>query len=660
MASQAFSQFVITDGTTVIDLLELGKYGFGIGIEAYQPGRPQLKDGGVWRDSPFVNGRQLAYSVKQNVNDAITLQFSYRSHNEIIQAQETLDLMIEKALAYWGTDWQDDPIYIKAQALGETNPRYALIYNMSFDGYQDPFHEPYALTGPPPYLANGIVLGIERSVWLENAPGTGTAISFFHEDHTDETTSGLHIGNYRNAGLTHIYRYTGSFGSNMLSSSLPYALFSGTIAVGSIVYFGAPTPFFGLSFDLSVAMSASAWTITWEYSTAGATWTELDITSTYSDFAGTGVQYIVWGHDDGSGVMEMSESIGAAWTTESVNSVDQYWVRARVSALTGSATAPTQQTRQPYATAVPYAKTDSDQIDGTIDALSRLNLEAARVLQANYVNSVLIGLRSVDRGSNFTAYINLKTANNPTGISVSDEGSTVYTDTYKSPCGYVIRWTAGASESLAARAIITFSNTIAGDFYGRFRLFVRLNYTDTTGASLLRYRINDAGGETVRTGRTVPLPATPSNYEFYLADLGYISLPTTSLVKQSESVAGFAIAIDAYTINTKIIDLIDVFLLPVDEWSATISGGDQVNTYPLFDVDSIVYPKQQLRALQRTANGSQIGRVMDVVANGEAILHVNAVQALWAIRKHGDAANLLYVDEVAGYRQQRYHNLRSA
>jgi len=265
MANQAFSQFIITDGTTIIDLLELNRYGFGIGMESYTPGRRQLKGGGVWQDSPFANGRQLAYSAKENVNDAVTLQISYRSHNEIIQAQETIDLMIEKALAYWGTDWQDDPVYIKAQALGETNARYALIYNMSFGEYQDPFHEPYALNGPPPYLANGIILGIERSVWLENAPGTGTAISLFHEDHTDETETGLTISNYRNAGLTHIYTHSGSFSSNLLSSSLPYNLFAATIAVGSLIYFGSPTPFFGISFDLSVAMSASAWTITWEY-----------------------------------------------------------------------------------------------------------------------------------------------------------------------------------------------------------------------------------------------------------------------------------------------------------------------------------------------------------------------------------------------------------
>lgn len=661
--SNAFSQFIITDGDTVLDLLELNNYGFGIGIEEYTPGRPQLKGGGVWQDSPFATGRQLAYSVKDNVSDVVTLQFSYRSHNEIIQAQELLDLMIEKAIAYWGQDWQSTPVYIKAQARGETAARYALIYNITIDKYHDPFHEPFA-KGAPPYMASGIVLGIERSVWMENAPGTGTALEFYHEKHTDEATAGVVVSNYRNSGLTHIYRHSGSFGSNMLSASLPYDLFSATVAVGSIIYFGSPYPFFGLTFDLSTAMSATTWTLVFEYSTSGATWTALNfIDDGDGEFNQTGVTRMSWGQLDDFGAMAMDAAeLGTAWTKETVNSVTQYWVRIRISASSGTITPPRQQTRQPYAIAVPYAKVNSDQVDGTLDALLDLYLQSFTYNQGVNVETLLLGLRSVDRGDDFTAYINATTATNPTGVSISSGNNMSTVTTYQSPIGSLLRFTAPAGPVLDARVIIGFANSIAADYYGRFRLFARINYTDTTGVSLIRYRlVNSDTDQTMYTGSTKALPATPTNYTFYLADLGYIQMPPSSQIRQDENVGGFEIQIDAYTLETKVVDFIDFFLLPVDEWSATITGGDNsTSNFPNIEIDSIGYPKFSIRGLQKNAAGSQIGKVLGVSSNSEAILHANTVQALWAIRKYGNAAHLLMNDLISGYRQQRYHNLRSA
>src|SRR5262245_45767879 len=138
-----FSEFQITDGTVAIDFLGLNKRGHGVGIVRYTPGRPNLKAGGIWQDSPLGAGRRLVHGSKGNVNDAIEFRIGYANHVEIIGVQQELDLLLEKAIAYWTTDWQDEPVYIKARVAGESNPRYAIIHSAEFPTYPDPYDQPY-------------------------------------------------------------------------------------------------------------------------------------------------------------------------------------------------------------------------------------------------------------------------------------------------------------------------------------------------------------------------------------------------------------------------------------------------------------------------------------------------------------------------------------
>lgn len=653
------SLFVITDGTTTVDLMALNKNGWGIGIDSYTPGRAQMKDGGYWQNSPVATGRRLAYSVKENVNDALTIKFSYRSHNEIIQEQERLDGLIEQAANYWQSEWADTPVYIKAQAQGESSPRYAIVYNITFDNYQDPYSQPFN-TLSPPYVADGIVLGVERSVWLENAPGTGTSISFTSEKHSTATTTDVVMSNYRNGGLSHIYAFTGSFGSNLLSSSPPYNLFSGTIAAGSICYFGSSYPFSGLVFDLSVAMTATSWTIVWEYSTGGGTWGTLG-TFYYTKFEITGTFVIRW-------------TLDSTWVTDTVNSVaSKYWVRARVSAKTGTVTAPRQQNQHVYAAAIPYASVASTQIGGHIDALMQYTLAHQPGAYSNDgATTTILSLRSASRGTNFTNWLNVKTADNPTGISVTlytavlHASTSVYVTDSLTATGYNIQYTGTTGDVMEEIFRVAFSSTIAAEYCGRYRLFARVNVTDLTGSTQIRYGVNfGALLEPRLYGNTKTIASLSVPKDFIIVDLGYISLPPSSHIRASETSGGYFISIEALTPNTKVLEVIDLCLMPVDEWSATLTQSDPDDYSVLLRMDSIGYPKYDMRGLQYNSAGTSITYALGVQYNSEAIMHANTSQNLWILqyRDAGDGAPIAFLDMhnmISAKRQQRYLGLRSS
>lgn len=653
------SLFVITDGTTTVDLMALNKNGWGIGIDSYTPGRAQMKDGGYWQDSPMATGRRLAYSVKENVNDALTIKFSYRSHNEIIQEQERLDGLIEQAANYWQSEWADTPVYIKAQAQGESSPRYAIVYNITFDSYQDPYNQPFNVASPP-YLADGIVLGIERGVWLENAPGTGTSISLTHEKHSTASTTDIVMSNYRNAGLSHIYAFTGSFGSNLLSSSPPYNLFSGTIAVGSICYFGSSYPFSGLVFDLSVAMTATSWTIVWEYSTGGGTWATLTAFY-YNKFETTGTFVIRWTPD-------------STWTTDTVNSVaSKYWVRARVTAKTGTVTAPRQQNQHVYSAAIPYASVASTQIGGQIDALMQYTLAHQPGAYASEgASTTILSLRSASRGSNFTNWLNVKTADNPTGISVTlytailHASTSIYATDSLTATGFNIQYTGTTGDVMEEIFRIAFSSTIAAEYYGRYRLFARVNVTDLTGVTQIRYGVNFGSTLSPRLyGNTKTIASLSNPKDFIIVDLGYISLPPSSHIRAGETSGGFFISIEAVAPNTKVLEVLDLCLMPVDEWSATLTQSDPDDYSVLLRMDNISYPKYDMRGLQYNSAGTSITYALGVQYNSEAIMHANTSQNLWMLqyRDPGDGAPIAYLDLhnlISAKRQQRYLGLRSS
>lgn len=263
-----FSEYILTDGTTKINLLSLNKHKYGIGIDSYTPGRSQPKDGGVWQDSALAPGRRLVYQTFANVVDTLNIKIAYPTADALTQAQSELDMLLAKALAYWTVEWQDEPVWIQATTHGDSQRRYALIYGVSMGEYADPYAEPMAGSGPN-RVASNLTLGLERSMWLGNPPGTGTAVQVSHRD--SEATSAVFIGNAHTVGLTQIRRHrdapTDLWSENLLLGGLSTRLlFTDTIGLSyeTTLYIGSSTQFNNLQFDIDTA--GFGYNVSWAYS----------------------------------------------------------------------------------------------------------------------------------------------------------------------------------------------------------------------------------------------------------------------------------------------------------------------------------------------------------------------------------------------------------
>lgn len=165
--------FAITDGTTRVNLLT--KAGSGINACNYEPGRPTFKDDGVWANSSLSDGRQLQMRKWTNIVDVLFLTISGNSQDKIIQDSRNLTMLLEKAVYYWTTEWQNEPVWIERRGSEETNISYSLIHSYKWEGDKNPFVPPFYVPSKP-YTMHAISLAIEHGAWLSNPPGENECV----------------------------------------------------------------------------------------------------------------------------------------------------------------------------------------------------------------------------------------------------------------------------------------------------------------------------------------------------------------------------------------------------------------------------------------------------------------------------------------------------
>lgn len=586
MSNCGLVEFSITDGTVVIDLLAANKHGAGFGVQGYVQGRPQMKDGGIWQDSNTEAGRKLVFGVNTNIVDVVTLICGAGSQSQIIEYFKVLDLLLDKMTAYWTTNWQPTPVYLRARAKGETATRYALIHYAKYDEYFNPYGEHFAGNGFK-VCTEEFALGIEHGVWLDLVPGESEGLAITHEKNSGDpinatgsvlTNEGLIVGNMHQAtddpgqvgGLLYILRNDGgTFSSNLLDGSPPYNLINSAEATGDAIYFGGENPFFGLVFNLT-ALSAGS-TRAWEYWN-GTAWTAFTPRTNSSNpvLTSTGVSHARWG------LTEIGD-----WVKTTVDTAPYlYWVRVRTTSG-GGAGPLTQGTRHVYATSVNFIEVGADQIQGTETALAKFDIdlwhtESGAGSAQRDGPFVWIGLRSADRGDRFAAQLNVGTGN-PNGITFQGTASGILADDEYSPGGATI--TATNLSSLSEIGRITFSSFdgIHAHYFGQFRLFARIHSDDDTAASQMRYRLCRPIGSgittiTVITGETKSIPDVTGTERNLLIDLGYITLPFSNNALYTEPTGTYILSIDALVPSAKTVTLVNVILMPVDEWTAEIDG----------------------------------------------------------------------------------------
>lgn len=163
----------ITDGTTRVNLLVDGTT--GIGVCDWTPARPTFKDDGVWANSSISDGRQLQMRKWTNIIDVFTINISDCSQDRIIAFSRSLTALLEKAVQYWTTEWQNEPVWIERRGAGETNISYSLINSYKWASDDNPFEPPFYGVGAQLAMAE-IELAIEHGAWLSNPPGESECV----------------------------------------------------------------------------------------------------------------------------------------------------------------------------------------------------------------------------------------------------------------------------------------------------------------------------------------------------------------------------------------------------------------------------------------------------------------------------------------------------
>ena len=692
----------ITDGTTEVQLLR-GPFK----LTDWRPARAPLKGGGTWRSSPFVDGRRLVAFRRDNIVDTFSLLVQGYTQDELIYVCQEADRLLTKAMQYWSTSWQDEPVYLVARGHGETNARYTHIHSYAFPNAANPYVTPFA-EGTGLILAQeDLTVVIEHGSWLQFPP-TGhdcTLISAendynsrtYGRDSTDvcvrvEAIQGyilkedgdhillelgppdalllegmpyeVYVVNKTNmANLTHIWQYraVGPAWANLIDAIPPTTgLFNAAIGAavgdGDIIYFCIDSavddsgPFCSLVFDIdTAAIYAAGATLIWEYPPDAGGWALLPTRDNTLMFQSTFVNSVHWNPP-------------TDWDqTENVNGTVGYAVRCRVVLNGGTLMNPSQQNRRIYTITWPRYDLAAGDIGGDIVALVRTTADnqASDGASPNRpFNKMWLGLRSLDRGDNFVMHLNAANEQNPAGITYTTSGVLTVDD--RAPTG----WHSFRTVTNVNPLTVTWSmdNTIMPDFWGTYHAFVRgRQNAGVSGDALIQIITQSVfGAATTHLWSSNQVPfQTNNNWE--LVDMGRVSLPPIGIAHPTFDIFNLLVEVTDAVAGSTDVKLYDLILLPIDEWAGSFSNTEtnaEVDEGLFLDVNSISDPKRLITAVNRVAATGNIFTAYQVIANDHALVQANATQRMYHLFADDKISYPCISCAVWLFTNQQYLNMR--
>jgi len=575
-------------------------------------------------------------------------------------------------------------VWIEAQSPGESEMRYAIIwdYRTPNDGnpYEEPFFQTVARAG-----MDDFILTLEREpYWRANVPGTGTAIEtsaveiYVHPlgnvnsigTRQPTTADEVYVANKRNvANITNVHYWdsnANNWSANLMVAGLPFAMLPNPILADDVVVFGINTalpdsgPFCSLVFDIGTAMTLVTGT-QWKYSSVGAdptvNWNNLTVQdNTDQDGAMTGMPF------DTLGVGSVHWEQPAAWTEQNptVNAValgvTGYWVAMDIVTVAGADTPPWQQNRDIYSIVWPYIEIDPAttadvvQVGGDAPTLAQYKTTSrsdhSRGVGAPpadeptlWSDRLICGLRSLSRGAAFTAYINLANEQNPAGITITAGLGAFTVNTTTASGVYVLSGILVAN--YGRQVTITLGPTMIPSYAGTFHMYLRAQQVGGAAGDVnVDIRIThttSADGFNFFTKRV----SFESTNDWRLLDFGQISLPGFVL-NSSDNVNAVRIEIwanDDTASAARRVRLYDLVLIPVDEWAydsnnpgryiESILGRDATDGRRTLDIDGITLPKRDIRSPLRIEANDYIEQEWRTITPSGPIMQANASQRLW-------------------------------
>lgn len=606
---------MVQTGTGYVEFIE-GEQDTTFRITDWRETVADYKGGGELAGSTIGDNSAMVAAYWENAVQTVDFHIKGRvSQDNVAQKLgELARLCYSQANRYGFDNSVPDPVYIETKTRYETNSRFALVVKATVPEIPDAMGIEFEQL----HLLDASLI-VQHKQWLSVPPGEGKARLIGNR----ETYNGIDFGTVNSSGtfdpakgersawvtnhraqanLTHIFNYDASltsFSSNLLFAP-PYSLFPSPAAVGDMVYFGIDTtvansgPFTNLLFDITqVASATTSYSAGWEIWTGSwAAFTQRDNTALASGelFTAPGQNIVAWPNPSG-------------WVTTTVNGVTGYWVRARLTALTGTFNNPIQGNRNIQSITWPYVELPQTESGGHVSALARMKVNNYSGLSiASGTDYVFAGLRSVGRGDDFTGFINLADEQNPTGITVTAGTGSAFGADINAPSGRSLQYTTVAA-AWTQVGYITFDSTIARQFYGRYRAFLTVRQVGGSANQMsARLAIGGLVGLTPRLAYSstafVPVITNP----FVVLDLGEITFPGTDAVSANMGEFNAFLEVNS-TSTTPDLYLEQLVLIPTDEmyYGSFAQNGTRLgfstavaDTHLYLDADNLSKPNRGL------------------------------------------------------------------
>lgn len=669
-----WSRFRITDGTKAgtIDVLPY--------LREWLPQLALAKGGGSWSGSPYAQGRQLFAKQFDNIIDTFLLSFVTGSQLETTQLVNLFTTLLDKGVAYWLNDFQTDMVWIEIRPECQDYSQYALIYDWQIPQLNDYFDAPFGINGS----MDEVTLIIEHGLWSENIPGDGTAIELQSStitiaENTDRKR--VWITNYwDDSQISHVFRYDAAPpGYTNITGITGTVLFPVAPAVGDILYVGVEntgteSPFHNIVFNIGTAMVGLAFTI--EYSRGAGAWGALPVAGygfqdDTNGFANTGPNAVVFDYIAGAN----------PWATDAVNGVTAWWIRFRITAAAG-AVSPAIVSDPIYTQQCPYFDIPADQVEGTYPAQALYNMwrrDVSYDSSATFIlvgTKFLLGLRSLDRGTDFLAFLATHTSILPPSVTYTVSLGLMQTAA-NTPWYYAHQWVPGGALSNAAIGYWKVTDPESRQYTGTYRVFLRVKDNSPANGDIIT-RISMCVGNVANIVYTSPNRQVATQAVESVLDFGMLTIPEAYESSSYDYDLYFWIYGDSTATATNIY-YFDLILMPVDECPIDLEiSADNINqTFGQNEIllpDSISSPKYNITAkmLEENISATSLKYKSEWQARtpGENILQVNQTngQRLWTLLMH----NYNYITGgepdyraiwstgicVLGWRNERYKTLR--
>ena len=421
--------------------------------------------------------------------------------------------------------------------------------------------------------------------------------------------------------------------ATLLSSGNDHLMFPSPIAVDDAFYVGISTSAEndGAFNNLFVRLTERNFTLVlvieyWD----GAAWTAFSTTELRDNTSSL----------HRSGVMAWHNVVLA---TTAVNSITAYWVRFRVTDAGTMATAiPTFDNL--YIVQQPYIEFDN--VAGDIPAIAQIQfynmIDDGNGNAPSLPNdAVIMGLRSVERGEKFTAFLNIAPAQNPFGITASVDGveTTFVTDRALAAAGQYALYVPDTLNAWGNKVAITLNSEIAKDYNGTYQVYLRLAYGGFDDTVSVRLVLENFSNQGQIVGDEVVLEGHETSDFANNIYLGQFSImPDRYLSPTDEGISTTAFRIQlkssASGFLTYDVAMFELILIPADEWIGTFEDSTLLAAAGLeryVDIDSATFPKRILRSTIRERGSEKISGIWNTSATGVFALSPGLKQRLWIL-----------------------------